>query len=233
MEKGMITAGILSIIACAVTAYGWAAGRENTSEEITATEIVSERRIESAANAVNGKSLVVYFSVPETDGVDASSGASRVLSDGEVMGNTQYVAAIISEATGSDLFEIKTVHTYPGSHKALIDAAKVETDNKARPKLATHIENLQDYDVVFVGFPHWWYDMPMPLYSFFDEYDFSGKTIVPFCTHGGSRFSDAIKTIREMEKGATVLDGYAIARDRVAGSKDGILNWLEKIRGKK
>ena len=146
----MITAGILSIIACAVTAYGWAAGRENTSEEITATEIVSERRIESAANAVNGKSLVVYFSVPETDGVDASSGASCVLSDGEVMGNTQYVAAIISEATGSDLFEIKTVHTYPGSHKALIDAAKVETDNKARPKLATHIENLQDYDVVFV-----------------------------------------------------------------------------------
>ena len=220
MEKGMITAGILSIIACAVTAYGWAAGRENTSEEITATEIVSERRIESAANAVNGKSLVVYFSVPETDGVDASSGASCVLSDGEVMGNTQYVAAIISEATGSDLFEIKTVHTYPGSHKALIDAAKVETDNKARPKLATHIENLQDY-------------MPMPLYSFFDEYDFSGKTIVPFCTHGGSRFSDAIKTIREMEKGATVLDGYAIARDRVAGSKDGILNWLEKIGGKK
>ena len=202
MEKGMITAGILSIIACAVTAYGWAAGRENTSEEITATEIVSERRIESAANAVNGKSLVVYFSVPETDGVDASSGASCVLSDGEVMGNTQYVAAIISEATGSDLFEIKTVHTYPGSHKALIDAAKVETDNKARPKLATHIENLQDYDVVF-------------------------------CTHGGSRFSDAIKTIREMEKGATVLDGYAIARDRVAGSKDGILNWLEKIGGKK
>jgi len=75
--------------------------------------------------------------------------------------------------------------------------------------------------------------MPMPLYSFFDEYDFSGKTIVPFCTHGGSRFSDAIKTIREMEKGATVLDGYAIARDRVAGSKDGILNWLEKIGGKK
>ena len=120
MEKGMITAGILSIIACAVTAYGWAAGRENTSEEITATEIVSERRIESAANAVNGKSLVVYFSVPETDGVDASSGASCVLSDGEVMGNTQYVAAIISEATGSDLFEIKTVHTYPGKWKPTI-----------------------------------------------------------------------------------------------------------------
>ena len=75
--------------------------------------------------------------------------------------------------------------------------------------------------------------MPMPLYSFFDEYDFTGKTIVPFCTHGGSRFSDAIASIRQLEKGATVLDGYAIARDNVADSKDGILNWLKKIGMKK
>ena len=231
MKKGIITTGILAILACAVTAYCWAAGRENNSKETM--ETVSEQQIESIANAGNGKSLVVYFSVPETDGVDASSGASRILSGGKVMGNTQYVAAIIAEATGSDLFEIKTVHTYPGSHKALIDAAKVEIDNKARPKLATHIKNLKDYDVVFVGFPNWWYDMPMPLYSFFDEYDFSGKTVIPFCTHGGSRFSGAIKTIRELEPKATVLDGYAIARDRVADSKDGVLKWLEKIGMKK
>ena len=231
MKKGIITTGILAILACAVTAYCWAAGRENSTNETT--ETVSEQRIESIANAGNGKSLVVYFSVPETDGVDASSGASRIISGEKVMGNTQYVATIISEATGSDLFEIKTVHTYPGSHKALIDAAKVEIDNKARPKLATHIKNLKDYNVVFVGFPNWWYDMPMPLYSFFDEYDFSSKTVIPFCTHGGSRFSGAIKTIRELESKATVLDGYAIARDRVADSKDGVLKWLEKIGMKK
>lgn len=231
MKKGIITTEILAILACAVTAYCWATGRENNSKETT--ETVSEQPIESIANAGNGKSLVVYFSVPETDGVDASSGASRVLSGGKVMGNTQYVAAIIAEATGSDLFEIKTVHTYPGSHKALIDAAKVEIDNNARPKLATHIKNLKDYDVVFVGFPNWWYDMPMPFYSFFDEYDFSGKTVIPFCTHGGSRFSGAIKTIRELEPRATVLDGYAIARDRVPDSEDGVLKWLEKIGMKK
>ena len=194
---------------------------------------VSGQQTPTAVAHAGGKVLVVYFSVPETDGVDASSGASRVLSGGKVMGNTQYVATIISEATGSDLFEIKTVHTYPGSHKALIDAAKVEIDNNARPKLATHIENLKDYDVVFVGFPNWWYDMPMPLYSFFDEYDFGGKTVIPFCTHGGSRFSGAIKTIRELEPQATVLDGYSVARERVADSEEGILKWLEKIGMKK
>lgn len=231
MKNGIITTGILAILACAVTAYCWAAGRENSTNEIT--ETVLEQQIESIADAGNGKSLVVYFSVPETDGVDASSGASRIISGGKVMGNTQYVATIISEATGSDLFEIKTVRTYPGSHKALIDATKVEIDNKSRPKLATHIKNLKDYDIVFVGFPNWWYDMPMPLYSFFDEYDFGGKTVIPFCTHGGSRFSGAIKTIRELEPKATVLDGYAIARDRVSDSKNGVLKWLEKIGMKK
>ena len=233
MKKGIITAGALAIVACAVATYCCAAGHENSSKGTATTETVSEQRTESIANAADGKSLVVYFSVPETDGVDASSGASRILSGGKGMGNTQYVASVIGEATDSDLFEIKTVHAYPGSHKALIDAAKREIDSNARPKLATRIENLKEYDVVFVGFPNWWYDMPMPLYSFFDEYDFSGKTVVPFCTHGGSRFSGAIKTIRELEPRATVLDGYSIARDRVAGSKDGILNWLGKIGMKK
>ena len=233
MKKEIITAGILAIIACTITIYCWAAGRENISKGTNTVQGVSDQPIQTIANRTKGKSLVVYFSVPETDGVDASSGASRILSNGKIMGNTQYVATIISEATGSDLFEIKTVHTYPGSHKALIDTSKMEIDNNAHPKLATHIENLKDYDVVFVGFPNWWYDMPMPLYSFFDEYDFRGKTIIPFCTHGGSRFSDAIKTIRELEKGANVLDGYAIARDHVANSKDGVLKWLEKIGMKK
>lgn len=71
-------------------------------------------------------------------------------------------------------------------------------------------------------------NMPMPLYSFFEEYDLGGKTIVPFCTHGGSRLSQAIRTIRELEKDATTLDGYSVSRDRVAKSKTGVLNWLKK-----
>ena len=210
MKKGIITMSVLAIIACTITAYCWAAGNETVSESTNVAQSLSGQQVKSTSQSAKGKSLVVYFSVPETDGVDASSGASRLVSNGKVMGNTQYIASVISEATGSDLFEIKTVHTYPGSHKALIDAAKVEIDNNARPKLATHIKNLNDYDVVFVGFPNWWYD-------------------VPFCTHGGSRFSDAIKTIRELEPKASVLDGYAIPRDRVSEAKPNVLNWLKKI----
>lgn len=229
MKKGIIAVGTLAIIACMITAYCRATGNKTVTESISAAQSLSGKQAESTSPNAKGKTLVVYFSVPETDGVDASSGASRLVSNDEVMGNTQYIASVISEATGSRLFEIKTVHAYPGSHKALIDAAKVEIDNNARPKLATHIKNLNDYDVVFVGFPNWWYDMPMPLYSFFDEYDFGGKTVIPFCTHGGSRFSDAIKTIRKLEPEASVLDGYAVPRDRVSEAKPNVLKWLKKI----
>lgn len=230
MKTGIITISALAIAACAITAYCRATENEAAPQQ---PQNSPTQPIKTVADGNKGKSLVVYFSVPETDGVDASSGASRLISNGKVTGNTEYVASVISQATNSDIFEIETAHTYPGSHKELIDAAKIEIDTNARPKLTTHIENLKEYDVVFIGFPNWWYDMPMPLYSFFDEYDFSGKTIVPFCTHGGSRFSGAIKTIRELEKNATVLDGYAIARDRVPDSKDSILKWLERIGMKK
>lgn len=229
MKKKKFIGGTLAIVLCAIVLCTFAAN-ENTN---TSEAVVSEQQIPTTVSRTGGKVLIAYFSVPETDGVDASSGASRLVSDGKLQGNTEYVATIISEATDGELFEIKTVHTYPGTHKELIDAAKKESEEDARPALATHIKNLKEYDVVFVGFPNWWYDMPQPLYTFFDEYDFSNKSVIPFCTHGGSRFSNAIKTIREMEKGATVLDGYAIARDRVGNSKDGILNWLKKIGMKK
>ncbi|MBQ7824270.1 MAG: flavodoxin [Bacteroidaceae bacterium] len=225
MKKGIITVGALAVIALTITFYCRAVGNEAILENVN----VVPQQPESTVQSIRRKALVVYFSVPETDGVDASSGASRIIANGKVMGNTQYIASVISEVTGSDLFEIKTVHTYPGSHKALIDTAKIEINNKARPKLATHIKNLNDYDTIFAGFPNWWYDMPMPLYSFFDEYDFSGKTIIPFCTHGGSRFSGAIKTIRKLEPKASVSDGYSIPRDRVSEAKPDVLNWLKRI----
>jgi flavodoxin len=175
------------------------------------------------------KILITYFTVPETDGVDASSGASRIIADGKLQGNTEYVATIIQKETKGELFAIRTIQQYPGTHKELIDYAKTENDSKARPKLISKIDNLDKYDVIFVGFPNWWYDMPMPLYTFFEEHDFSGKTIVPFCTHGGSRFSQAIKTITELEKNTKILDGYSVSRDNLTAAKEEVAIWLQKI----
>lgn len=225
MKKQMKS--IFAITLCGILFCSCGAKKKDVTVDDNQKNVQIE--IQKTVKRGNGKVLVAYFTVPETDGVDASSGASRVVTDGKILGNTQYVASVISKATNGDLFEIKTVAKYPGSHQAIIDAAKKEQDDNARPQLTAHVKNMKDYDVVFVGFPNWWYDMPMPLYSFFDEYDFSGKTVIPFCTHGGSRFSDAVKTIRTLEKHATVLDGYAVARERVPESEKGILKWLKRI----
>lgn len=223
--------GLFLSIAVALTAIFtvYAYAKDTCTEETASIHKASAETMHAAAVSTEGKVLVVYFTSPETDGVDASTGASRVIADGKLYGNTEYVATLISQQTGGDLFQIKTEHTYPGTHKELIDAAKQEANAKARPKLATHIRNLQDYDVIFIGFPNWWYDMPMPLYSFFDEYDFTGKTLIPFCTHGGSRFSQAEKTIATLEPGAKMQKGLAISRNNAGTSETTIQNWLQQM----
>lgn len=112
----------------------------------------------------------------------------------------------------------------------LIDFAAKEQDQSARPALTSHIEKLDDYNVIFVGYPNWWYDMPMALYSFFDEYDFSGKTIIPFNVHNGSRFSSTIATIQSLEPNAAVItDGFTVSERNVAQAADDVAKWLDEI----
>ncbi len=178
----------------------------------------------------NSKILICYFSFPETDSTDASSGASRVVIDGEMKGAMQYMAEIISDTTGGDLFRIETVQDYPGTHEPLVDQAADEKADSARPELSTHIENLDAYDTIFIGYPNWWADMPMPLYTFLEEYDFSGKTIIPFNSHGGSRFSNTIETIASYEPDADVItDGFTVSRDDVADVEADLIEWVHNL----
>lgn len=185
-----------------------------------------------AAGGETGSSniLVAYFSVPETDGVDTVAGASRVVVDGQVLGNCQYVAQLISEATGGEMFRIETVREYPGSHDPLLEFAYNERAEDARPELATQIENLDSYDVIFLGYPNWNADLPMPLYTFLESYDLSGKTIIPFTTHGGSGFSRTIQTIRDLQPNATVEEnGLSISRNSVPEAESDVTEWISGL----
>ena len=177
--------------------------------------------------------LIAYFSVPEdvdTEGVDAVAGASVVVREGEVLGNTEYMAGIIQQTVGGDLFRIETVEDYPLDHDALVDFAAEEQDAEARPELAGEIENLDQYDTIFLGYPNWWGDMPMALYTFLESYDLSGKTVIPFCPHGGSRFSRTVETIAELQPDASVSgEGLAISRNEVAGSAETVAAWAEEV----
>lgn len=176
------------------------------------------------------KILIAYFTVPETDGVDAVAGASRVVKNGEVLGNTQYIAGIIQDTLGGDLFKIETIQEYPGSHSPLLDFAYNEKSNNARPELSSLIENFDEYDVVFIGYPNWNADLPMPLYTFFDEYDFSGKTIIPFVTHGGSGFSSTVRTIKNLEPNAAVTENnLSVSRNSVPDAEEDVRQWAESL----
>ena len=204
---------------------------EETSEEANKTS--SEQESEPSQE-FNANTLVVYFSMPETttpDNMTQEEDNSVVVIDGEVLGNTQYVAYVIQENTGAELFRIEPETPYPTDHDTLVDLVAEEQDNDARPAIKDKIENLEQVDTIFIGYPNWWGDMPMILYSFFDEYDFSGKTIVPFNTHGGSGFSNTINTIMELEPNANIdEDGFTVSRNTVQNAEPDIIAWLEASR---
>ena len=211
---------LLSLTACQ--------SQPSTPENASQNETTSTPETSQIQN--NGKILIAYFTMPETDGTDMSSSASRVINNDELMGATEYVARVIQDNTGGDLFQIETEQTYTGTHDPLVDQAADEQDENARPALKTTIDNLDDYDVIFLGYPNWWGDMPMPLYTFLEAYDFSDKTIIPFNTHGGSRFSSTISTIEELQPNATVIeDGLTISRNDVADAESEIVDWVESL----
>lgn len=189
--------------------------------------------VKSAQPEGSSKSLVVFFSMPETtdpSDMNQEEENSAVVIDGEVLGNTQYVAQVIQENTGADLFRIEPAEPYPTDHETLVDLASEEQEQGARPELKSKVENLDQYDTVFLGYPNWWGDMPMILYSFLDEHDLAGKMIIPFNTHGGSGFSDTISSISELEPDAVVNEnGYSVSRDDVHEAEPDIIEWLQNL----
>lgn len=202
MKKTLLITLCLSLI-LGLTACGNASGPSETPPPQTVSNGVQEPApgapaVEPSASEGEGDILTVFFSVPEdvsTSGVDAVSGASVVVNEGEVLGNVQYMAQIIQKTAGGDLFRLETVQQYPLEHEALVDQAADEQNADARPELTALPENLEQYSTIFLGYPNWWANLPMPLYTFLERVDLSGKTIIPFCPHGGSRFSHTVETI--------------------------------------
>ena len=203
---------LIAVMLFTLAACGKAEDTQNKTEQGNRQQIAeaSDGSTENTAssnvsNNSNAKILIAYFTAAENSGVDAISSASYTTVGGNAVGRVRAVADMIQAQTDGELFSIQTANIYPADGGELIDQAADEQDEDFRPELTSHIENLDDYDVIFVGYPTWWYDMPMALYSFFEEYDFSGKTIIPFNVHNGSRFSGTISTIQELEPGATVI----------------------------
>lgn len=148
-------------------------------------------------------------------------------------GNTHIIADMIAEETDADSFEIVRVTPYPETYRECTDEAQTEKSANARPELTAAVENFDDYDVIFLGYPNWWGDMPMPVYTFIESYDFSGKVVIPFCTHAGSGLSSTVQTLRNKLSDSTVLEGLAItgttAQNNQDEAKQSVLTWLDEI----
>lgn len=148
-------------------------------------------------------------------------------------GNTHIVAEMIAAETSAHLYRIEPVTPYPDSYTECTEVAKQELAAKARPAIKGDV-TVSDYDVIFIGYPNWWGDMPMPVYTFIEKHDWQGKTVIPFCTHEGSGLSGTESKLKKACRGAIVLEGLAVrgataqnAREQAGKSVE---NWLGKLK---
>ena len=200
---------------------------EYRDEDVTANE-------NTAGQEMEGEGKPVSEGAPETEANEAGapereSGHTSLVVYFSWSGNTKQVANVIANQTGADVFEIVPNEAYIEDYDALLDIAAQEKESGARPAISGSIEDIAQYDVIYVGYPNWWGDMPMIMYTFFDSYDLSGKTVAPFCTSGGSGLSNTVSSIKELEPDANVLDGLHIGSSSASNPDDAVSDWLSSI----
>lgn len=208
----MFVASTLGMVSCA-------------NNNATAANETKSTKENNMSTSISGKkTLVVFFShTGENYGVGNIS-----------EGNTNIIAKMIADATGCALFEIEPEEDYPhDSYDDVVEIAKQEKEQKARPAIKGDVK-VEDYDVVFIGYPNWWGDMPMPVYTFLEKHDWTGKVVVPFCTHEGSGLSSTEKYIAEACKGATVARGLAVrgatAQNNREQARMAVNSWIDELK---
>lgn len=178
--------------------------------------------------------LVAYFSrvgnMDFEEGVDAVTSASVNTEDDDISGNARLLAQMAQEVTGGDLFFIETVEKYPAAYRGTTDQAKEEQDNDARPELASHVEDMDSYDAVILIYPNWWGTLPQPVFTFLEEYDFSGKTIWPLCTHEGSGLGRSESDIADLAPDAELSEGLAVRGSNAGSAQADVEAWLSGLK---
>lgn len=179
----------------------------------------SQNKTSNAGNMESRKTLVVFFS---RTGENYAVGYIK-------KGNTHIIAEMIAEETDGTLFQVEPLKAYPANYTKCTEVAKQEMESKARPAIKGDVA-VEDYDVIYIGYPTWWGDMPMPVYTFIEKHNWQGKTVVPFCTHEGSGLSDTENKLKKACEGVTILKGLAIlgttAQKSQEQARKTVINWL-------
>ena len=220
----------LSLAACGQPAesQGPAEEPDASAEQTTPTTTPPQDEAEDSP-----KILIAYFTWadntvvedPSAVDVDAITSASVL-----VPGNAARLAGWIQREVGGDLHSIIVEEPYSSDYDECLDRAADEKADNARPALTSHVDNMEEYDIVFLGFPNWWYTLPMPVLTFVDEYDWSGKTVVPFVTHGTGGLSSTIRDLTAaLPEDVTILDAIGVYRPEVADAQGDIIAWLDTL----
>ena len=213
----LLTAAMLLTLAACGTKSADADAADTTDDPAAteATDPTEEAPTETtdttpvdAPTGEGGKTLIAYFSWS---------------------GNTAKLAQMIADETGGELFAIEPETPYSDDYDAVVEQAKVEQNENARPAVASRVDNWENYDTVFVGYPNWWSDVPMVMLTFLESYDWSGKTVIPFCTSGGGGFGNGISSITTAASGATVLDGFHVSGSRVDSAQSDVTAWINEL----
>jgi flavodoxin len=173
-------------------------------------------------NITKRKCLIAYFSRRGNNYVGGNIVNLPV-------GNTEVVARMIQKLTKGNLFRVEALKPYPRDYIETTEVAQKEQRSDARPELTGHVENMDSYDVIILGYPNWWGTMPMPVFTFLEEYDFSGKTIVPFCTHEGSGLGRSVKDIQRLCPQTNISESLVLRGGGVSKSQSEVSKWLCKI----
>lgn len=174
-------------------------------------------------NAVSGSGSVASAGTEHTE----STGGKVLIAFFSWGGNTKGIAQEIQAQTGADLFEITLVNPYSNDYNTVLDEAQRDQNEQARPELAVQVENMEEYDTVILGYPNWWASIPMPIASFLEEYDFSGKTIISFCSHGGGRFGQSLTAIAKLVPDAKMGEALSVHYSGGSDLPDEIAEWLK------
>ena len=196
---------------------------DDDSKTDTTISITSTSENQAVDDTTNGNGiLIAYF-----------SRADENYNVGVIdKGNTEIIAEIIAEQTGGDMFKIETVNAYPADYDECTKIAKQEQNDNARPNIKADVDGLENYETVFLGYPIWWGDMPMVMYTFMESHDFSGKNVIPFCTHAGSRTAGTDSVIASVT-GAEVGKSFAIQGETAQKEQDKakslVSEWLNEL----
>ena len=186
------------------------------------TEVNNIQNENNKMTTDNKKVLVAYFSR-----ADENYNVGYIKK-----GNTEIIAEMIAEKTGGTLFHIERTTPYPVAYNPCIEEVQQELRSKARPEIKGDVA-VEDYDVIFLGYPNWWGDVPMAVYTFIEKHDWQGKTVIPFCTHEGSGLGSTVRKLKDACTGATFADGLTVqgttAQNSQAAAKKSVDSWLDKL----